>query len=171
MNCSDWEQEIASEAASADLEAHLKECDRCREFAREIEQNRAALLSFEIHPAALHAVRRRVLHQIEAKKRRTTWWAWSAVATAACAAILFVSYVRSWKNPAPPKVAPIVAQAAPPANPAPRAHRPARHKFGPALAAHAVRPAQKTEPLVIKMLTNDPNVIIIWLVDPKGDSL
>jgi hypothetical protein len=33
-------------------------------------------------------------------------------------------------------------------------------------------PARKTEPLaVIKMLTNDPNVIIIWLVDQKGDSL
>lgn len=27
----------------------------------------------------------------------------------------------------------------------------------------------KTEPLVVKMLTDDPNVVIIWLVDQTGD--
>jgi hypothetical protein len=27
------------------------------------------------------------------------------------------------------------------------------------------------EPLVVKMLTNDPDVIIVWLIDQKGDAL
>jgi hypothetical protein len=28
-----------------------------------------------------------------------------------------------------------------------------------------------SEPLVVKMLTDDPNIVIVWLIDKKGDSL
>ena len=165
MNCSNWEQEIASESESAGLEAHLKECERCRDFAREIDENRAALLSLETHPAALHAVRRRVLNEIQAKRRRRAWWAWSAAAAAACFAIVFAARVASWTNPAPPRVAPIVTHAVPSANPSVPRHAVMRRP------RHARHEQAKSEPLVVKMLTDDPNVIIIWLVDKKGDSL
>jgi hypothetical protein len=170
MNCPEWEREIAGESESVALEEHLDVCGQCRDFARELELNRAALQTGEIHPAAFDAVRLRVLDEIRAKKRRGAWWAWSAVAAAACMAMLCVLvFLQGWKNPAPPK--PLVAAKNPPKiewTPAP-VHPRVLHKFGPVTASAG--PAHHPEPLVVKMLTNDPNVIIIWLVDQKGDSL
>ena len=176
MNCSDWQQEITAESESVALEEHLRTCGHCRDFAGEVERNRAALQAVEIHPAAFDAVRLRVLNEIRAKKHRGAWWAWSAVAATACVVMLCASVVlQSWNNPAPPK--PLVATKNPPkiewtpgsAQPVVRAHHRVHHHFGPVTASAG--PAHKPEPLVVKMLTNDPDVIIIWLVDQKGDSL
>jgi hypothetical protein len=138
--------------------------------SEEFEKNAAALRELTIPPAAFAAVRQRVLSEIQAKKRRkNAWWGWSAVA-AACVAILFVSYLSSNS----PRPAAIIAKIDPPKIEwtvvQPVAHR-VRHKSSGRSLAQA-RPVRKTEPLaVVKMLTDDPNVIIIWLVDQKGDSL
>ena len=174
-SCSDWEQEIAAESESAALAEHLDACGRCREFAQELEENRAALGEIAVPSSAFEAVRRRVLGEIEGKRRRTMWWSRFAVASAACLAVLGILYaLPRLQNPAAP--AALVTKMGPPriewtlppirrVAARPRIH----HKFGPDFAKAS--PAQKTEPLVVKMLTNDPNVIIIWLVDQKGDSL
>jgi predicted anti-sigma-YlaC factor YlaD len=165
MNCSEWEREIAGESQSVALEEHLKVCANCRAFAREIEDNRAALQSLGVDGAAFDAVRGRVLGEIQTRRRRTAAWAWSAAA-AACVAILCASFVvPRFQNPPPP--------------------RPPEFAKAPKLVEWTVQPARQTvrvshrhapavanvEPLVIKMLTNDPDVIVVWLIDPKGDSL
>lgn len=175
-NCADWEQDIAAELESAELEQHLQTCERCSEFAQELSKNRAALAGLTVDPAAFTAVRQRVLSEIQTKRQRKSWWAWSAAAAAACIAILSVAYILP-KNPAAP--APLVARITPPRIQRTPLQQPVRqvaarhrihHKFGPEVAK--ALPAQKTPPIVaIKMLTDDPNVIIIWLVDRKGDSL
>ena len=171
MNCTDWEQAIASESESAALEEHLQVCGECRHFAGEIERNRMALQGVEIHPSAFEAVRLRVLDELRAKNRRAAWWAWPAVAAAACVAVLFAAVVLpNWRNAPPPK--PLIAAKNPPKiewTPVLKTHHPTHHQFGPVSASAG--PAHNPEPLVVKMLTNDPNVIIIWLVDQKGDSL
>jgi hypothetical protein len=172
MNCLDWEREILDESETAELAKHLKACERCREFAQELEHNAAALRELSIPPAAFATVRQRVISEIELRNRRTLWWMWSAVAAAACLAILCVSYVLPrLQKPLPP--APVLAKIIPPKiewMPQPVTNR-VRHKTSGRLAAQAA-PVRKTEPLaVVKMLTDDPNVIIIWLVDQKGDSL
>jgi len=137
----------------------------------EFEKNAAAMRELTVPHAAFAAVRQRVLSEIQAKKRlKKAWWGWSAVAAAACVAILFVAYLPS----KPPGPAALNAKKDPPKiewTPAqPVAHH-VRHKSSGRSLAQA-RPVRKTEPLaVIKMLTDDPNVIIIWLVDQKGDSL
>jgi predicted anti-sigma-YlaC factor YlaD len=165
MNCPEWEREIASDAESAGLEEHLKVCASCRAFAREIEENRAALQSLAVDGAALDAVRRGVLADIRSRRRRSMAWAWSAAA-AACLAILSAAFVSTrFKNPAPPHAvqftkAPKLVQWTP--KPARRNVR-VQHQHEPAVA--------QREPLVVKMLTNDPDVIIVWLVDQKGDAL
>ncbi len=167
-NCPDWEQQIASELESAELDEHLCGCERCREFAGEIEKNRAAMGELTIDPAAFTAVRARVRGQIQANRRRGMWWTWSAVAAAACIAILSVSYVLRPMNTAAPQ--PVVAKITPPADWIPAVPAVRQTISGPHLAK--ARRVQKTEPVVaVKMLTDDPNVIIIWLVDQKGDSL
>jgi predicted anti-sigma-YlaC factor YlaD len=172
MNCKEWEQAIASELESSALEEHLRLCGNCRDFAGELERNRAALQSVDIHPAAFDAVRLRVLDELREKKGRRAWWAWPAIAAAACVAMLITAVVLpNWRNAEPPK--PLIAAKNPPkiewtparVRPMVRIH----HQFGPVSASAG--PAHNPEPLVVKMLTNDPNVIIIWLVDQKGDSL
>lgn len=173
MNCSEWEREIAAESEAEGLAAHLQGCERCREFASELKANRAALAELTVHPAALAAVRRRVLDEIASRRRRAAWWNWSAVAAAACLAILCVSYLLPrFENPAAP--APRLAKMDPPKiewTPKPRMQARARFTSSGRHVAKAA-PARKAEPIVaVKMLTDDPNVIIIWLVDQKGDSL
>ena len=162
MNCPDWEQD------SAEFAEHLKVCEHCRE----LERNAAALRELTIAPAAFSVVRQRVLSEIQVRKRRSVWWTWSAVAAAACIAIVCVSYVLPrLQNPASPTA--VVAKMDPPKiwlTPKPVTRRVHHKSSGRSLAQAA--PVRKTEPLaVVKMLTDDPNVIIIWLVDQKGDSL
>jgi hypothetical protein len=131
----------------------------------EFEKNAAAMRELTIPPAAFAAVRQRVLSELQEKKRRTLWWTWWSVAAAACIALLPVPFVL--QNPAAPM--PVIAKKDPPK--IEWTPKPVRHASSGRLLARA-RPAQKTEPLaVVKMLTDDPNVIIIWLVDQKGDSL
>ena len=166
-NCSDWERQIAGERESAELAQHLDACERCREFAGEIEKNRAALGEVVIDAAAFTAVRQRVLSEIQTKRLRILWWRWVGVAAAASVAIISALYFapRPLKFATP---APIVARVNPPQG---WDLKPVRHtSSGRHLGK--LRPVQKSEPIVaIKMLTDDPNVIIIWLVDQKGDSL
>jgi len=165
-NCSDWEQEIAGERESAELVEHLEACERCREFAAEIEKNRAAVADVRIDAAAFTAVRQRVLSEIQAQKRRSFRWTWSAAAATVCIAVFSALYIEQRpQNFAAP--APLVARIDPPQGWMQKAipTSSGRHIGKP-------RPVQKTEPVVaVKMLTDDPNVIIIWLVDQKGDSL
>lgn len=152
MNCPEWD--------SAEFAEHAKVCDDCRE----LEKNAAALREVTIPPAAFSVVRQRVLGEIQAKKRRA-WWIWPAVAAAAaCGAIVCVLSIP----PSPQRPAAIVAKKDPPKI---EWSLPPGHKNSGRYLAQA-RPVRKSEPLaVVKMLTDDPNVIIIWLVDQKGDSL
>lgn len=168
MNCVEWEREIASESDGAELDEHLAVCPSCREFAREIEANRGAIRALALESSAYSAVRRGVLAEIQAERRRRAWWAWSAAA-AACVAIFTVSMLVARFNTVAPPAPVAFAKAAPRIEwtPTPRrSHPPIRHARG-AEVAHAS--TAKQEPLVVKMLTNDPDVIIVWLVDPKGE--
>ena len=155
MNCPDWELD------SPEFAEHVKVCEECRE----LEKNAAALRELTIPPAAYTGVRARVLGEIQAKRRRAKWWILAPAAAAACAVLVVLWSVA--QPIAPP--APIVAKKDPPnIEWTPRAIQ--NTSSGPRLAK--ARRAQKTEQIVaVKMLTDDPNVIIIWLVDQKGDSL
>jgi hypothetical protein len=77
-------------------------------------------------------------------RRGRAVYPWVAAAAAAAVLILAFPYARRPEPPAPVK------------------HPPAL----PALQVPEIRPA-KAEPLRIKILTPDPNVVIYWLVTPK----
>ena len=157
MSCMEWEHDIASELESAELQDHMRVCANCRQFDRELRANVAAMRSVAIDERAFDMVRRRVLAQIQTREQRRTWWIWPAAA-AACVAFLCGAVLwPRFQNPAPPAL--VAFSKAPP-----------KIEWG----VKPVRPvpvslAARREPLVVKMLTNDPNVIIIWLVDQKGD--
>jgi hypothetical protein len=172
MTCSDWEFEIASESESPELADHLKDCVSCREFAQEMAANRAALASLPVDAAALDAVRSRVLGELtRGRGRAIPAWAWTAAACLAVLGIAGALWIVQGPVAPPPAVTargPAVLSPAPPVVPV-RAVQPPKRAHPRRLVARQVEPP--SEPLVVKMLTDDPSVVIVWLVSKKGDSL
>ena len=171
MSCSAFEPLIALYAGrdldrrdNTRVEEHLAACPDCRELLEDLQASQAALKdlgSDAVDAALLTAVRSGVLAGIG--DRRRTVWPWIA-ALAAAAAVLMVAPRKPVTEPAP-LPAPVAQtarvferQAEPPAPPATRRRRVAKRA-----------PAPEVEPLVVKMLTDDPDIVIIWLVDQRGD--
>ena len=144
------------------VEAHLRSCPACRELAEVLTASQAALHSLRdevLDASRLAEVRRRVMDRVGSA--RPAWvyafrW-WQAVPVGLAAAVLvFVLYPRP--EIPPPPAPPVVAEAPPPEVPKPVPVRPM-----------AAEPPQ--EPLLVKMFTDDPDVVIYWLIEPKGDTL
>jgi hypothetical protein len=121
----------------------------------------------------------RIMERAEAESRRWAWWK-PALAFALAAALLVVFF---WPKPTPRPViarrtpAPATGPAATPAHKLSDSPRVAvRTRLGHRHAPAPVRAAAETpalapagEPIVVKLLTNDPNVVIYWITDTKGD--
>jgi len=181
MNCKDWEERIALSAGGdlsaesrAEVERHLAACAACRAFAQAVQDSLALLQSAHEEPiAAGHytALRAAVLERL-ARERRGRRWAWVPVLAAGLAAAAVFVAVRPAQKPevtvaelrlpqppvlAPPALRPVVAPV--------HARRP---KLRPAVATP--QPPPEAEPLVVKLITDDPNVVIYWIPDRKGDA-
>ena len=148
------------------VEEHLAVCADCRELLEDFKASQAAvkeLGSEAVDAALLTAVRAGVLARVD--DRRVAVWPWVAALTAALALLAMLSPLR---RPVPEPRPVVVAQAppsvqAPPNTPAPD-YRPAVRRSS--------RPSSARRPvpqLVVKMLTDDPDIVIIWLVDQTGD--
>ncbi len=162
MTCPEWELEIASESGRPELAGHLAGCEHCRAFAREIELDRAALASLALPQDALGVVPGRVLGELRARRRRKMFLGWAAAA-ACLAALAFGLLVRP-RAPENPTI--VIASPSAPRLTVWSRTTPHPHRRPPARTL-----ARSAEPIVIKMFTEDPDVVIIWLVDKKGDSL
>ena len=179
MTCRDYEPLIAlyveGDLNDRDVERHLAECSDCRELLEDFRASQAALKELaSVDAAFLSAVRSGVLAKIETRRR--TAWPWIAAFVAAAALIVAVlmaprkptliaklpvsagSGVDPLVRSRPPGRPLVIAQAAPKAK-----------RSRPAGRLRTRRPAPPPEPLVVKMLTDDPNIVIIWLVDQSGD--
>jgi hypothetical protein len=179
MNCelmAGWLALAASDdlgpGEQAQLTAHLAECESCRRAAAEfssLREDLAVLGSDALDPAVYAAVRQGVLDQIPAG---ANWRMWTAIA----AALVLLALATWWPwrgrevpieiQPPPLQVStPPIPDVAPKVVPAiirrPEPYRQRRHR------QVAVRPAQEPA-LMVKMLTDDPDVVIIWLVDKEN---
>jgi len=111
--------------------------------------------------AAYEAVRGRVMGEIRRQKRVRSALRMVAVA-AACAVLAVAGLLAVRHEPHMPAV-PMLARAPVPPDPAPVEHRaPRSRRRAMPMFAHAHAPAQE---LVVRMQTDDPNVVIIWMVD------
>jgi hypothetical protein len=184
MNCANWEERIAlymggdlRAAESPEVERHLAECPGCQVFASGIRESLAVLREAhaeDVDELAFVAVRARVLSRLE-RGHAPLWrsaWVYGLLAAALLLAMV-------WMRPAGPKPhieavrhqAPVPqAVVTPiPVEPTPvrvvRAHR-RRHRrpIGPPLIA-----ASPEKPLVVKLVTDDPNVVIYWITDTRGE--
>ncbi|HEY3741305.1 MAG TPA: hypothetical protein VGL53_15750 [Bryobacteraceae bacterium] len=111
--------------------------------------------------AHLGSVSRRVMAQIERKRRAAALWIALAAAAATLAIVLSIPRdAASLALPAPlsPKPPIMALNVVKPI--APMARR--------AAARPRVRIAAQTGPIEVRMQTDDPNVLIIWLVDGEA---
>ena len=188
MSCRDFEYLIAlhvegdgSESERQRVESHLRTCSNCWDLAEDLKESQAVFKSIRENvpnQAMLSAVRARVLDDV-ARMESGTWFerlflpGFRQKATLAGMALMVVGggallLVREQAIPIPPPV-----RIGPPVVPEPLAPT-VSHAPAPKLRVRRQMPApvpQDTvrEQVTIKLLTDDPNIIIYWLVDEKGD--
>ncbi len=175
MTCREYEPLIAlyveGDLNDREVERHLSECSDCRELLEDLQASQAALKELATVDAAfLSAVRSGVLAKIE-HRRRAAWplAAAFAVAAALIAAVLTVPRQPALISKAPNGGADPLVRGRPPGRPsviAQAAPKPKRSRPGGRLRTRGSAPP---EPLVVKMLTDDPDIVIIWLVEQRGD--
>jgi hypothetical protein len=150
MTCQDCEIYFAQGEMSREVEEHLHQCAECRSLSQDLRAN----------ALALESLRNEELPRLAVKiPRRRKVYPW--VAVAAAAAMFAFALLAPRPQPPKPAASAVVAQVVEePAQPQvlPRARETAKTE-------PVRRPLQKTEPLKIKMLTSDPDVVIYWLIE------
>ena len=146
MTCRECELALGDELESLAVEAHLANCRDCSLLAEAIRANltACATLACEEMPAVRLGVTARI--GAKARTRKLLRWGW---ALAAAALIAMIWFRRPEENFAPP---PRRFAVTPPKIEIPAATR---------------APKKKAAPLMVKMLTDDPNVVIYWQVETK----
>jgi anti-sigma factor RsiW len=184
------EQDIAL-PQGREIEKHLAICDACREFADELRESQSVFKSLRqdmVSAGALVSVRTKVLAEVGARRVRPALGRWIyALAGASFVAVMAIGvaqYEHVRKPVAPPvqqivksDALPRASQAAVPLTRAtltagvrkPKARaRVSVPLTGPQEAAHAEISTEPPKQLVVKLLTDDPNIVIYWLVDEKN---
>jgi len=162
MTCSERERDLALYASGdlqdAALERHVESCAQCCDYLDEMRLLLAGIAA-DAGPAA-PAIATHVMRVI--RRRRYGWAAFAGMAVAA--SVIVAALVSTVIQPIPaistalhlPAVSAPATFSREPLRAAPKPHR-ARHRR-PAL----VTPA---EPVVVKLITDDPNVVIYWITD------
>jgi len=189
MNCSNWEERIALYAGgdlqaqeTADVDRHLADCEGCRDFAAGLKESLQLMRSIHEEPVAeahFAAVRARVMGELEGS--RLPWWrsAWAYGFSAAALALFLILTLVPRRRVERPIRAEAVREQGIPAIRRDVAPAPAPlHRVHP---VHAVRhqrplpilpvsvPPDPGPPAVVKMLTDDPDVVIYWITDNSGE--
>jgi anti-sigma factor RsiW len=164
MNCLDWEERIAlyaggdlTGAEAAEVERHVADCAGCQVFWSGLRETLSELREShaeEIAPAHFAAVRARVMGEIDRERkvwRRLAWVSGVGIA----AAVILGLVLRP--GPLPPPPARIAASI--PAAPLRAATVSPPTRSRPRLA----RQARAGQPVLIKLQTADPNIVIYWI--------
>ncbi|HEV8148461.1 MAG TPA: hypothetical protein VGP79_18855 [Bryobacteraceae bacterium] len=188
MNCQECERLLAADETSAGLDRHLAECVECRELAADLRANAEAFREMTAMP--MPSVRGAVLGQVRARetRRQVARWGW-ALAAAAAMLMVFVAtrqapevQRQATRSPAlqeeQRRATPLAGSEKRLAaqqnrqatrSPALLIAREMRQQASPLAGSEKRAPAPQ-EPLKVKMLTSDPDVVIYWLIEPKEGS-
>jgi anti-sigma factor RsiW len=173
MNCVDWEERVALYAGgdlaaveAQAVERHVAECSACQVLLSGLRGSLALVREAHAEPveaAHLAAVRARVLAELERAPAGRWRFAW----VPALAAALVVLAVAICPRPDVRLAMPMPQ--APVARPVARTVLPPHRKTAARPRPLAKREQQPAEPMVVKLLTDDPNVVIYWITDTKGE--
>jgi anti-sigma factor RsiW len=188
MTCSNFEKLIALDVEGdlpkqevGSLTDHLQTCPHCLEFAEKLQASQALLKELGQEApdeATLQEVRRGILNRLSAEAAPTMFPVWRLALGAGLVTLLILGTIIFFRRPAGTPVTQAKVQrptateamrrtpAPPPLSPAhnPKKVRPvaATKSFSGALRASA---KQRPEPLMVKLFTDNPNVVIYWQVD------
>ena len=187
MNCRDLEERLAlylggdlSPSEAVEVERHLVECPGCQVFSSGLKEARELLLESHrepLAPAHLAAVRARVLAELERQKRPFWQRGWVFGFAAVAAAVLVMLAVRP--GPRPVQKPPVVATEHQPVPSVPAASDSqgtdgisGTQRVAQQGAPRKVRPRPKGrpgDPVLVRIVSNDPDVVIYWIADTRGD--
>jgi hypothetical protein len=146
MTCQDCELILAQGQVTGEVEEHLQRCVECRALSHDLLANALALESLRSEELP------RVAVQLPRGRRVFPWVAVAAAAMFAFA--LLIPRPQTLKPVASPVIAPVASRAEP---------------LPPPIETAKAQPTrlhpQKVEPLKIKMLTPDPDIVIYWLIE------
>jgi anti-sigma factor RsiW len=190
MNCAGFEKLIAlhvegdlPKRKGRAVAEHLKICEPCREFAEKLKASQALLKSLSqesVDDAVLEELRERILNRLGTATERQRFPVWR-YAVGAALIVLVVLAAITVRRPSKNRVAEIprvtsqplatVAVGQAPALPRSSFARAAKGKravhrreyFQAPLTASA-KPRQSAQ-LTVKLVTDNPNVVIYWLTD------
>ena len=190
MNCTDFEKLIALDLEGdlpqpqhGTLREHLQACARCHEFVQQLRASQVmvkGLAEEAVDEAALEEVRRRVRVGLAAEAERPAFpvWRWALGSGVVAALILAALILRPLvQRPVPPatatrrapeSVAAVQSAPALPGSLSPQTAKSTstRQQKSPSPASLRTNASGRhPEPLTIKLLTDNPNVVIYWLVD------
>ncbi len=166
MTCSECQAQIFEQELGRDALVHLTVCEECRELDREVRLNAEAL-----------AAMRKDVIPVRPAKPVTKPWHWGVAVAAAAIAAFLLSYQASEdfagplgetivaKLPEPEVAVPVVAGM-------PGVFLPAAPVVFPKMQLPPP-PEEKDAPqeMLVQMFTDDPDVVIYWLVDSKQGDL
>ena len=162
MTCRECELALGAGENTAE---HLAACESCRALAEEMRANALAFESFADDP--LPPVRYRVMAAIrtQSRARRVARWSW-ALAAAAMIAVLICAWPRQrLSHPMAEQGGRTPGSARDPLIAPTRNVSTARSANRP--RTRGAVPRKPAEVLKVKMFTDDPNVVIYWLVEKK----
>jgi hypothetical protein len=151
MTCQECELLLAGDQPSHECDGHLAGCAACRELALELSANSDAFRLMAAEPMPVVVIRR----------PRPLPWVAAAVAIAAMI-VLMLAMPKPHADPVIKPPTPIVRiEPSIPVRPAPVIHQQIRRT-----------PKKNVQPeiLQVKMLTDDPNVVIYWQIENKKGS-
>ena len=160
MICRECELLLAGEIRDATVEEHLRGCPDCRALAGELRENEVALSAMREEELV---VEQALACNGGFSPRRYLWIG------AAAAALLLLAFGLS-RKPAPIVPPQQMARRPVPETPQPLPPLPAKADRRVHNRPRVPIETAQAEPLLVKMLTPDPDVVIYWLVDPKEKS-
>jgi anti-sigma factor RsiW len=195
MNCKYSENDIAlyvegdvSNALSHEIQAHLTACAGCHELAASLRESQAIFKTLRqdtAGSAALSAVRARVIDEISSSRSRWPWGRWIYAMAGAGLAVVVGVLLMLDRSRVEPVQQVWVSESQQPVAAAPRPSSPVKQSVKQDVAtvpvpnAHARRKRRSAvhtekrvdsppaQTLVVKLFTDDPNIVIYWLVDQK----
>lgn len=190
MNCRHSEKDLAlyvegdlPEAKAKEVEVHLPACTACRQVVEELSGSQALFKSIRqetVSAAQLADLRVRVMERVAVQRPKLLWGRWIyALAGAAFVVAIMVGVLarEAYRDEKSVKVVelapppPAVQEVSPPAE----GERPNPVKLNVKHRARkkVIQPkvsAEPPTPMMVKLQTDDPNIVIYWLFDQNGGS-
>lgn len=178
MNCLQWEERVAlyagGDLAGAEAQAvqlHVAECPGCQVLLSGLRESLAMMQEAHgeaVDAAHFAAVRARVMAEVEGRQG-SRWWrlAWMPALVAAAA----VAFAILWPRPELRMAVPMPSAPTSPAIAKVKlpVARPMPVRVSPPVVANVRLQQEPAQPVVVKILTNDPDVVIYWITGTKGE--